>query len=134
VHPPFWYAAWGLGLPAVGLGLPLDVLWIVLGVILVGYVLQRLMEGIAIKWLGLEIHIWRRIDTLFRQVTARRNPNLALLTIAALAGRPDLGLIAVAAWTGLCLLLHLVQLLHAFLEKRRSGPLASWMETATKRS
>ncbi|MGE0211265.1 MAG: CDP-alcohol phosphatidyltransferase family protein [Parvibaculaceae bacterium] len=134
VHPPFWYAAWGLGLPAVGLGLLPDVLWTVLGIILVGYVLQRLMEGIAIKWLGLEIHIWRRIDTLFRQVTARRNPNLALLTVAALAGRPDLGLIAVAAWTGLCLLLHLVQLLHAFLEKRRSGPLASWMETATKRS
>lgn len=134
VHPPFWYAAWAFGLPAAGLGLAPNALWLVLGVILVGYVLQRIMEGIAIKWLGLEIHIWRRIDTLFRQVTARRNPNLALLTVAALAGRPDAGLVAVAVWTGLCLVLHLVQLLHAFVEKRRSGPLVSWMETAAKRS
>lgn len=133
VHPPFWYAAWAFGLPAAGLGLSPGVLKAVLVVILAGYVLQRVMEGIAIKWLGLEIHIWRRIDTLFRQVTARRNPNLAILTVSALAGRPDIGLVAVAIWTGLCLVLHLVQLLHAFLERRRSGPLVSWMETATTR-
>ena len=67
--------------------------------ILGGYVLQRVMEGIAIKWLGLEIHIWRPIDTLFRQITARRNPNLVILTVSVLFGRPDIGLIAVAVWT-----------------------------------
>jgi len=134
IHPPFWYVAWGLGLSSAGLALPDDTLWTVLGVILVGYVLQRLMEGIAIKWLGLEIHIWRPIDTLFRQITARRNPNLAILTLAALLGRPDLGLIAVAAWTGLCLLLHGVQLLHALWVRRTSGPLASWMEKSPSQS
>ena len=58
-----------------------EVFWGVMTAILGGYVLQRVMEGIAIKWLGLEIHIWRPIDTLFRQITARRNPNLVILTL-----------------------------------------------------
>ena len=84
------------------------------------------IEGIAIKWLGLEIHIWRPVDTLFRQVTARRNPNLALLTLSTLIGRPDWGLMAVAIWTVLCLVLHGLQLLQA-LAARRTGPLTSWM-------
>src|SRR5262249_45500698 len=72
VHPPFWYVAWGLGLAKTGHGLADTTFWIAIVAILGGYVMQRMMEGIAIKWLGLEIHIWRRIDTLFRQVTARR--------------------------------------------------------------
>jgi hypothetical protein len=90
VHPPFWYVAWALGLAAAGHGLPTACSGRWSGVILVGYVLQRAVEGIAIKWLGLEIHIWRPIDTWFRQITARRNPNLALLTVgdAARPARP----------------------------------------------
>ena len=63
---------------------PAVTFWWVIAAILGGYVVQRIMEGIAIKWLGLEIHIWRPIDTLFRQITARRNPNLILLTVSAL--------------------------------------------------
>jgi phosphatidylglycerophosphate synthase len=126
VHPPFWYIAWAFGLASQGIIWQASTFWWVIGLILGGYVLQRLMEGIAIKWLGLEIHIWRRIDTLFRQVTARRNPNLILLTIATILGRPDLGLIAVAAWTVICLVLHGLQLLQA-LAARKSGELSSWM-------
>jgi hypothetical protein len=98
------------------------------GTILIGYLLQRAVEGVAIKWLGLEIHIWRPIDTWFRQITARRNPNLALLTVAMLLGRPDWGLVAVAAWTTICFVLHVIQLAQAFAAKRQTGPLISWME------
>jgi phosphatidylglycerophosphate synthase len=126
VHPPFWYVAWANGLAAVGILWDSSLYWTVIGCILGGYVLQRLIEGAAIKWLGLEIHIWRPIDTLFRQITARRNPNLVMLTVAALLGRPDLGLIAVAAWTVICLVLHAVQLAQAFAA-RRGEPLQSWM-------
>jgi phosphatidylglycerophosphate synthase len=128
VHPPFWYVAWALGLAAAGHGLPNGLFWPVVGVIVIGYVLQRAVEGIAIKWLGLEIHIWRPIDTWFRQITARRNPNLALLTAATVLGRPDVGLIAVAAWTAACFILHLIQLAQAFAAKWQNGPLVSWME------
>jgi phosphatidylglycerophosphate synthase len=127
IHPPFWYVAWALGLGVVGFAWTNDTFWTVIIAILGGYVLQRIMEGIAIKWLGLEIHIWRPIDTLFRQITARRNPNLVILTVSVLLGRPDLGLIAVAVWTILCLVLHGLQLLQAFAARRKSGPLVSWM-------
>lgn len=127
VHPPFWYAAWALGLAAWGMVWSAQLFWWVIGVILLGYVLQRLIEGVAIKWLGIEIHIWREIDTLFRQVTARRNPNLILLTLFTAFARPDLGLIVVAIWTGLCLILHGIQLAQAFAAKPKDGPLQSWM-------
>jgi hypothetical protein len=128
VHPPFWYAAWGLGVEAVLRHWPESVFVWLMVLIIGGYVAQRLMEGIAIKWLGLEIHIWRKIDTLFRQITARRNPNLILLTLSTFIGRPDWGLIAVAAWTVICLVLHGLQLLQAFAAKRATGAeLTSWM-------
>ncbi len=128
IHPPFWYIAWGYGLAAAGFVWSGTMLWTVLGIIFAGYVLQRLMEGAAIKWLGMEIHIWRPIDTLFRQITARRNPNLALMTLSVVAGRPDIGLLAVAAWTGICLILHGVQLAQAFAARRKDGELTSWMK------
>ena len=127
VHPPFWYFAWAYGLIFWGIAWSSQLFWGTMIVILGGYVLQRLMEGAAIKWLGLEIHIWRRIDTVFRQITARRNPNLILLTIGTLAGRPDWGLLAVAVWTAICLVLHGIQLLQAFSAKKAGGPLQSWM-------
>lgn len=127
IHPPFWYAAWGYGLAVSARPLdPALVDWLLAGLV-AGYVLQRVMEGIAIKLLGIEIHIWRRIDTLFRQITARRNPNMVILTASALILRPDWGFIAITAWTFACLMLHGVQLLHALFVKYRRGPLTSWM-------
>jgi phosphatidylglycerophosphate synthase len=127
IHPPFWYMAWGYGLIAWGIAWSNALFWWTIAIILAGYVLQRIMEGIAIKWLGLEIHIWRPIDTLFRQITARRNPNLILLTLFTLMGKPDWGLLAVAAWTGICLLLHGVQLAQGLAAKKTGEPLQSWM-------
>jgi hypothetical protein len=63
---------------------------------------------------------------VFRQITARRNPNLVILTAFTLAGRPDWGLIAVAWWTVICLVLHGLQLAQG-LAAKRAGPLESWM-------
>ena len=127
VHPPFWYIAWAIGLQADGAQWSNEVFWTVIAAILGGYVLQRLIEGIAIKWLGLEIHIWRPIDTLFRQITARRNPNLILLTLFTALAKPEWGLLAVAIWTIVCLGLHVFQILQAFRAKASTGPLTSWM-------
>jgi phosphatidylglycerophosphate synthase len=127
IHPPFWYVAWALGLSTMGVVWTSAAFWSVIAIILGGYVLQRAIEGVAIKWLGMEIHIWRPIDTHFREITARRNPNLILLTLSLLVNRPDLGLIAVAGWTGICLILHAVQLAQAFSAKARRGKLSSWM-------
>lgn len=127
VHPPFWYVAWAVGLASLGINWTSSQFWLVIGAILGSYLIQRLMEGVAIKWLGLEIHIWRPIDTRFREITARRNPNLVILTLSVIFGRPDLGLIAVAVWMVICLLLHAVQLTQALIARTRLGSLTSWM-------
>jgi phosphatidylglycerophosphate synthase len=127
IHPPFWYVAWGLGLLATGTPWSNEVFWSVIAAILGGYILQRMIEGIAIKWLGLEIHIWRPIDTLFRQITARRNPNLLLMSFFTAIAKPDWGLLAVAIWTVICLGLHAFQMVQAFSVRRTAGQLNSWM-------
>jgi hypothetical protein len=72
------------------------------------------------------MHVWRRFDSRMRLITARRNPNLLILTAATLAGRPDWGIVAVAVWVAICLVVHAVRLLQAALA-RRDGPLQSWL-------
>jgi phosphatidylglycerophosphate synthase len=123
VHPPFWYWAWAVGLAHAGFILPEATL--LLAIIVAGYVLQRVQEGFFIARFKLEIHIWRRFDSRFRLITARRNPNLIILSVAALLSRPDWGFWGVAIWTALCFGVHMVQILQALGEKE---PLVSWLE------
>ena len=124
IHPPFWWWAWVVGVAAVGLPLaqPSLVLWVIIG----GYVLQRVEEGIFGLAFKMDMHVWQRFDSKLRLVTARRNPNLAIVTVATLFGRPDTGIVIVAWWVAICLLLHAVRLLQAALA-RRKGPLRSWL-------
>ena len=124
IHPPFWWWAWIVGLPAAGFSLPEASL--VLTVIVAGYVLQRVEEGIFMACFGMDMHVWRRFDSRLRLITARRNPNLLLLTASLLAGRPDLGILAVAWWTALCFVIHGLRIAQAALARRR-GPLRSWL-------
>ena len=124
VHPPFWWWAWIVGLPAAGL--PLADASLMLTVIIGGYVVQRLEEGLFGVVFGVGMHVWRPFDSRFRLVTARRNPNLLLLTASVLFARPDLGIIAVAAWTALSLLVHTVRMIQAAILRSR-GPLRSWL-------
>ncbi|MES2884218.1 MAG: CDP-alcohol phosphatidyltransferase family protein [Pseudomonadota bacterium] len=126
IHPPFWWWAWVVGLTAYGAALPSDETQLVLIVILGGYVLQRILEGIFMRSFGMHVHVWRRFDSFFRLITARRNPNLIILTLAALAGEPDDGIVWVAIWTFLCLIVHAVQIVQGLWARRR-GPLKSWL-------
>ncbi|MGD8777169.1 MAG: CDP-alcohol phosphatidyltransferase family protein [Syntrophobacterales bacterium] len=129
IHPPLWYIAWGLGLtqfqPAVP-GLTLNtMLWL----IVVGYIVGRLVELTFKLRLGnFGIFCWRPTDSYFRLITGRRNPNLILLTISAVLGRPDLGLEAVAIWTVLTSLFLLLRLVMAWHERNISGPLRTWLQ------
>lgn len=124
IHPPFWWWAWVVGLGAVGMASSNDSL--ALTVIIAGYILQRVEEGIFIAWFKMDMHVWRRFDSLLRLVTARRNPNLAILTIAVLFGRPDLGIHLVAIWVAVCFVLHTIRIAQAAITRRR-GPLVSWL-------
>lgn len=126
VHPPFWYAAWAVGLTGVGATAPSHIdlaLWIIVG----GYVIGRLLEGLFIALFGLEIHAWRPIDSWFRLFTARRNPNLLLLSVATLLARPDSGFVAVAMWTVVSLGFHIVRVVQAMALRLRGSVPASWL-------
>ena len=124
IHPPFWWWAWIVGLAAYGM--PTEYANLALWTILVGYVVQRIFEGIF-KWLfGMHVHVWRPFDSFFRLITARRNPNLVILTPLALVGRPDLGILLVALWTALSLVVHAVQIVQGLVARRRA-PITSWL-------
>ena len=123
IHPPFWWWAWLVGAQALGFVVPHAGL--LLAVVVGGYVLQRVEEGIFLGLFKVEMHAWRPFDSFFRLITARRNPNLIMLTVSALAGRPDLGFVAVAAWTAICLVVHAVQVLQALA--RPKGSIVSWL-------
>ena len=123
IHPPFWWWAWIVGLQAGPHPLP-DVA-LVMGIVLGGYWAQRGLEGIFLKIFNMHVHAWRPFDSFFRQITARRNPNLILLTGACLVGRPDIGMLLVAGWTAISLGVHAVQILQAAITPR--GTMVSWL-------
>ena len=129
VHPPIWYALWGAGLGTASLaGTGISVsqaAW----VIFIAYTVGRLVEGSFQLTLGrFGIFCWRPLDSYFRLITARRNPNMIFLTLSLLGGRPDLGLLAVALWTIATTLFLLVRLAQAGYVNARRGPLSSWLK------
>ena len=126
VHPPFWWWAWATGCATYGRPLADDLFWAVMAAMLIGYVAQRLIEGAFIVRFGMHIHVWERFDSRFRLVTARRNPNMVILFAGLLIARPDWGIVGVAIWTVISLIVHLVRLGQAILA-RRGGPLTSWL-------
>jgi phosphatidylglycerophosphate synthase len=127
IHPPFWWWAWAHGLAAYGT--PLEPVYqsMLIAAIVVGYVAQRLIEGIFMRRYGMHIHVWKPIDSQFRLITARRNPNMVILFFALLFGRPDVGLELVALWTILSLIFHAVRLAQANSARDRGSPVESWL-------
>jgi phosphatidylglycerophosphate synthase len=126
VHPPFWWWAWYVGVGTlVWEGVVMPYGGLALAVIVGGYVFQRVEEGIFLALFKVEMHAWRPFDSFFRLITARRNPNLIMLTLALMAGRPDIGFLAVAIWTAICLVVHAVQILQGLMVPK--GSVVSWL-------
>ena len=126
VHPPFWYIYWGMSLAGLAPVLGFDqqqMYWL----IILAYVLGRIVEGVFPLLGNCGLFTWRPFDAWFRLVTARRNPCLVILTVCALAGRPDWGFIAVTFWTVFTTLLLVLRLLQAAVARARGGPLESWL-------
>ena len=134
IHPPFWYWAWaeGLGLHGPLLaqryeGLEPVYQALVLAAIVVGYIAQRVIEGIFMRRYKMHIHVWRPVDSKFRLITARRNPNMVILVASLVFGRPDIGLQLVALWTILSLIFHAVRLAMANGRADRGRQIISWL-------
>lgn len=127
IHPPLWYWAWGVGLMTTAT--PLFDLELLIWLMFVGYVGGRLCEGAFELWLApFAIFIWRRIDSFNRLITARRNPNLILLTAGWAVDRPDIGFILLVCWHLLSTLFLAFRLGVAWYTRSRHGVLHSWME------
>lgn len=127
VHPPFWWWAWAEGLNYHGD--PFEPVYeaLIVAAIVVGYVVQRFIEGIFMRRYGMHIHVWRPADSRFRLITARRNPNMVILVASLLVGRPDMGLELVALWTLVSLNFHAVRLAQANAAAERGRIPASWL-------
>lgn len=126
-HPPLWYIAWGYGVEnATGEVWALRPIFVA---IVAGYVVGRLAEaGFGWRLADFPMFSWRPLDSYFRLILARRNPNLLLLSGFALAGLPGQGLMAVAVWTVVSSVVLVVRLGHAAVVRMREGPLRSWLQ------
>ena len=125
VHPPFWWWFWATGLSGWGLAYDSTTFWLVQGAIQGGYLVQRGIEGVFMRRNGMmHLHVWRRFDSRFRLITARRNPNMVILFVSMVFARPDLGLIAVAVWTVISCVVHGVRVVQAIAAPK---PLVSWL-------
>ena len=128
IHPPLWYLAWGIGLATTAT--PLVNLELYAWLMFAGYVGGRICEGLFEFWLApFVMFIWQRIDSFNRLITARRNPNLILLTVSWLAERPDIGFLLVVGWHVISTLFLAWRVIVAWQAQRQQGPLTSWMET-----
>ncbi len=127
IHPPVWWWAWAEGLQAYGRPFERVYELLIVGAIVFGYVAQRLIEGIFVRRFGMHIHVWQQLDSQFRLITARRNPNMVILVASLLAGRPDLGIELVALWTLVSLIFHAVRLAQANARRDRGRPVISWL-------
>ncbi len=128
VHPPFWWWAWANGLNYHGDPFEPVYEWLIIAAIVVGYVVQRFTEGIFMRRFGgMHIHVWQPIDSKFRLITARRNPNMVILVASLVFWRPDLGLELVALWTLISLIFHAVRLAQANAAAERGAKIVSWL-------
>ncbi|PKM13455.1 MAG: hypothetical protein CVV13_01705 [Gammaproteobacteria bacterium HGW-Gammaproteobacteria-3] len=128
--PPVWYVLWGLALGEGGYnpGIMAVALDTTIQLTVIGYIVGRVAEGAFQLFGECSMFAWRPFDSFFRLITARRNPNLVLLSVSVLAGRPDLGLLAVALWTGLSTVILLVRLgIGLNVGVIKGQPVISWL-------
>jgi hypothetical protein len=102
----------------------LMVLWVVVGSAVAIWVVEML----ALHRFGIEVHAWRQFDTRFRLVSAAANTNLVILAAALLFGRPDSGLVLVAWWTLISLIVHAVRLAQMTERQARRLKVESWLD------
>ncbi len=122
--PPLWWLAWWVGLGAAQSGAEPVTVWIVLG----GHVAGKLLEQAFISTFGLKVHVWQPSDARFRLITARRNPNLVILSVAVLAGAPAAGYVAMAAWIMISFVVHLMRYARALAARSAGHEIASWLD------
>jgi len=120
VHPPFWYFAWAWWL---GSHAPSDPLYQAALWLIVFYVGDRIVLGIARHRLGFALHAATRLDGQVRSCIARRNITMTIMALALLAGAGPAGLYIVTAWQGITFAWHSARTAWlGFLSPRQARP------------
>jgi len=130
VHPPFWFWAWAIGLWWHGANFHPSLHEFLIQAMFGFYILGRLAEGYFIARFKIHIHVWRKIDSYFRLISSRRNPNMIVLTLSLFMGEPEAGFVIIVAWSVITFLIHCVQILQAEWYRFRTGSLQSWLQAA----
>ncbi|TFI47433.1 CDP-alcohol phosphatidyltransferase family protein, partial [Diaphorobacter sp. DS2] len=120
VHPPFWYFAWAWGLGGRSMDDPLyaSAVWLI-----VFYLGDRIVLGVAKARLGFALHAATRLDGRVRSFIARRNITMTIMALALLIGAGPAGLYLVTAWQGLTFAWHGVRTLWlGFLARNKARP------------
>lgn len=126
VYPPLWWWAWAAGLAVVDRPLEQVFELMIVGAILFGHVALRVIERIFERRYAMPLRRWKRIDERFHLICAARQPDLAILTLSLLLGRPDVGIELVALWTLLSLTFQAVRLAMANDRRAHGRPVVSW--------
>ncbi|GAB3663719.1 CDP-alcohol phosphatidyltransferase family protein [Ramlibacter alkalitolerans] len=122
VHPPFWYFAWAWGL---GGRTPADPLYLAAVWLIVFYLADRIVLGVARRRLGFALHAATPLDGRVRSFIARRNITMTIMAFAILLGAGPAGLYIVTAWQGLTFAWHAVRTLWlGFLAGAKARPTA----------
>lgn len=103
VHPPFWYFAWAWGL---GGRPPDDPLYLAAVWLIVFYVADRLVLGVAKRRLGFALHAATALDTRARSIIARRNITMTIMAIGLLVGAGPAAFLLITAWQALTFAWH----------------------------
>ncbi len=103
VHPPFWYAAWALGLSASNPDAPLfsATVWLIFF-----YIADRLALMVAKKRFGRGLHAVTPLDGFVRTWIARRNVNLVVFTLGIAVGLGPEAFMFITIWQGLTFVWH----------------------------
>ena len=127
VYLPLWWWAWAEGLAIVDRPLERVFELMIVGAILFGHVALRVIERIFEQRYAMPMRSWKRIDERFDLISAARQPDLAILTLSLLLGRPDVGIELVALWTLLSLTFQAVRLAMANDRRAHGRPVVSWL-------
>ena len=126
IHPPFWYFAWGMGIVEMWTS-SVSVL-LLCWIILIAYIGGRICEGAFELWIApFRLFLWQPWDSYNRLITARRNPNLVILTLSLFSGRPDIGLWTMVIWHCISTFVLMARLFIAHKQKNEVGELTPWL-------
>jgi hypothetical protein len=93
--------------------------------LIVFYLGDRIVLGIAKHRLGFALHAASRLDGRVRSFIARRNITMTIMAFALLVGAGPAGLYIVTAWQGLTFAWHCARTLwHGFLVRAKARPAA----------